>query len=337
MDFQPSETRRLLADSLGRYLADHYPISQRNAVAYSDPWHDPGKWSEMAELGVLHALVPEALGGMGGDGFDIATVFEALGAALCPEPVLGALCAARLIGAVGGDLEPLLSGRVRYAVGFDGDVSANGDTLTGRKSVIYGGASADRILVICNRNGLFELDANSVERTCYGMIDGGNAAEVFLDNTPATRLASDAGELVQGAREAAALALCAEALGAMDVSFAMLKDYLATRQQFGRVIGSFQAIQHRMVELLGEIEQARSITILAASRMDTAEQSRSVAMAKSLVGRVAQKMAEELIQLHGGIAMTWEHPASHYAKRLVMIDHQFGDTDHHLMRVMAAY
>ena len=185
----------MLADSLGRYLADHYPISHRNAVAYSDPWHDPGKWSEMAELGVLHALVPEALGGMGGDGFDIATVFEALGAALCPEPVLGALCAARLIGAVGGDLEPLLSGRVRYAVGFDGDVSANGDTLTGRKSVIYGGASADRILVICNRNGLFELDANSVERTCYGMIDGGNAAEVFLDNTPATRLASDAGEL----------------------------------------------------------------------------------------------------------------------------------------------
>ena len=327
----------MLAETLTRYLADHYPIGHRNAVAYADPWHDPSKWAELADLGLLQALVPEALGGFGGAGFDITTVFEALGAALCPEPVLAALCAVRLLGAIGGDLDPLMSGQTRYAVAFDGDVRADGDALSGRKSVVYGGASADRILVVCNAGGIFELTAEAVERSPYGMIDGGNAAELFLDNTPGLRLASDAFDIVQDAKDAAALALCAEALGAMDVSLAMLKDYLGTRQQFGRVIGSFQAIQHRLVDLLGEIEQARSITILAASRMDSAEQSRTVSMAKSLVGRVAQKVAEELIQLHGGIAMTWEHPASHYAKRLVMIDHQFGDTDHHLGRVMAGY
>jgi alkylation response protein AidB-like acyl-CoA dehydrogenase len=115
----------------------------------------------------------------------------------------------------------------------------------------------------------------------------------------------------------------------------MLLDHLKTRRQFGRPIGSFQALQHRMVDLRIEIEQARSITILAASRMDTDGQSRGVSMAKSLVGRVARRVAEETIQMHGGIAMTWEHPASHYAKRLVMIDHQLGDADHHLQRVAA--
>lgn len=353
MNFETTEDRRMLADTLNRYLADRYGLEHRNKVAYETPFHDPGKWAELAELGVLRALAPEDCGGFGGSGFDITTVFEALGRALCPEPVLPALMAARLLDAAGAGLEPLLSGEVRYAVAIGeieapyalGDIAAEvrqeagGWRITGRKSVVYGGAGADRFLVAARAGdgiGLFEVDAAEADIAGYGMIDGGGAAEVLLDDTPGDCLIEDAGRVFQDALDAGALALSAEAVGAMDATHATLLDYLRTRKQFGRAIGSFQALQHRMVDLTVEIEQARSITILAAGRMGGETQSLTVSMAKNLIGRVAKLTAEEAIQLHGGIAMTWEHPTSHYAKRLVMIDHQLGDTDVHLERVMAA-
>ncbi len=353
MDFEPTEDRRMLSDSLNRYLADRYGIEHRNRVAYTAPFHDPDKWAELVELGVIYALVPEDLGGFGGAGFDIVTVFEALGRALCPEPVLPQLLAARLLMAAAADLEPLLGG-IRYAVGIGeidapydaGDIATEaqqakeGWTLGGRKSVIYGGGVAERMLIAARHGGgigLFETEAGRANVTAYGMIDGGGAAELFLDDTPATLLLEDAADALLDALDAGALALCAEAVGAMDVTKDAILDYLKTRKQFGTPIGKFQALQHRMVDLVTEIEQARSITILAAAKMGTPDQSRTVSMAKNLIGRTAKLVAEEAIQLQGGIAMTWDYASSHYSKRLVMIDHQLGDTDHHLHRVMAAH
>ena len=345
MDFTLSDDRRMLRETLSRYLAEQYPIAHRNAVAYAPPFHDPSKWAEMADLGILHALVPEDRGGIGGTGFDILVVFEALGAALCPEPFLGALMAARLI----PDTSDLLTGQTRYAVALfeadgetevaDVETTAENSRLTGRKSVVYGGGVADRILVSAQGDGvaLYEVAAQDAEITSYGMVDGGNAAEVFLTDTPAKLVLPDAEERLQDAIDHGALALAAEAVGAMDAAFEMLTEYLRTRQQFGRPIGNFQALQHRAVDVKIEIEQARSIVTLAASRMGTPQQTRTVSMAKSLVGRVARQVAEEVIQMHGGIAMTWEFPASHYAKRLVMIDHQLGGSDAHLQRVAADY
>ena len=352
MDFEISEDRRMLADSLGRFLTDQYGIEHRNAVAYEAPFHDPAKWADLAELGVLYALAPEDQGGFGGTGFDIVTVFEQLGRALCPEPVLPQLLAARLLIAAGADLEPLLSGATRYAVAL-GEIDApyaldqiateakkTGDNwhISGRKSVVYGIGAADALLVAARHNGglgLFQLVPSEADVTAYGMIDGGGAGEVFLDNAPAALLFDEANAALQDALDWGALALSAEAVGAMDAANAMLIDYLKTRKQFGRPIGTFQALQHRTVELGIEIEQARSITTLAASRMGTDQQSRTVSMAKNLIGRAAKLVAEESIQMQGGIAMTWEYPASHYAKRLIMIDHQLGDTEFHLERVMA--
>jgi len=348
MDFNMSDDRRMLADSLGRFLAEQYPITHRNAVAYNAPWHDPAKWDALVELGVVFALVPEDQGGMGGAGFDITAVFAELGRALCPEPLLPALMAARLLAAAGANLEPLLSG-TRYGVGLgeldapydlDGIATmATGGRLTGRKSLVYGGADAERFLIVARageRLSLYDIAARDAQVTGYGLIDGGNAAEVFLDATPATLLLDDAGAAVQDALDAGALALSAEALGAMEHANAVLVDYLKTRQQFGRPIGTFQALQHRAVDLAIEIEQARSIIILAADAMGRPQQSLRCSQAKHLVGKAARLVAEEAIQMHGGIAMTWEYPVSHYAKRLVMIDHQLGDTDHHLERMMAA-
>ena len=350
MDFSLTEDRRMLSDSLTRFLADKYPIDHRTKVAYDAPFHDVALWSEMAELGVLYALAPEDAGGFGGAGFDVTTVFEALGRGLCPEPVLGALMASKLLAAAGADQAALLDGTRRYAVAigeldapYDLDgiaTTAEDGKLSGRKSVVYGGNDAD-VFLVATRSGatlaVYEVAATDAQVTGYGLIDGGGAAELFLDATPGTLLLDDARGALTDALDAGRLALCAEAVGAMDATNAILLDYLRTRKQFGVAIGKFQALQHRAVDVVTEIEQARSITILAASRMGEADQSRTVSMAKTLVGRAARLVAEEAIQMHGGIAMTWEAAVSHYAKRLVMIDAQLGDVDYHLEQVMAGY
>ena len=355
MDFNLTEDRRMLQDSLTRYLGDKYPVDHRNKVAYALPCHDPAKWEELAELGTLFALAPEDAGGFGGTGFDIMVVFEALGRALTPEPMLGAAMASRLMTKAGADQEALLSGATKYAVAI-GEVeapyeldqiactaTAKGDdhVLSGRKSAVYGGQAADVILVAAMLDGkpaLFEVQASDAQIAGYPMMDGGGAAEVLLDDTPAKLLladASDASDALIEALNAGALALCAEAVGAMEVTHATTLDYLRTRKQFGVPIGKFQVLQHRAVDMLTEIEQSRSITIKAAAELDGPDAARFVSMAKNLIGRAARLVAEEAIQMHGGIAMTWEYPISHYAKRLVMLDAQLGDTDYHLSRVMA--
>ncbi|MGH1355461.1 MAG: acyl-CoA dehydrogenase family protein [Thalassovita sp.] len=352
MDFNLTEDRQMLADTLTRFLADRYPVEHRNTVAYVEPFHDPSKWEALADLGTLFALAPEEAGGMGGAGFDISVVFEAIGRQITPEPILGACMAARLLGAAGADLEALLSGATKYAVGiseldaaYELDqiacaATANGDayTLSGRKSTVYGGQAADVFLVAAQLNGtlaVFQVQAADVNVTGYGMMDGAGAAELLLDDAPATLLIEDAAEALEDAINAGIVALCAEAVGAMDVTHAITVDYLKQRKQFGIPIGKFQVLQHRAVDMLTEIEQARSITIKAAAELGGEDASRYASMAKNLIGRAARLVAEEAIQMHGGIAMTWEYPVSHYAKRLIMLDAQLGDTDYHLSRVMA--
>jgi len=351
MNFEMSDDRRMLAETMRRYLSEQYGWEHRLRVAYTAPYHDPQKWTGIAGLGIFYALVGEDHGGMGGAGFDIAVIFEEIGRALCPEPLLGAVMAARLLSAAGAPLTDLLSGDQRYAVAI-GELDApydpdgitctaadggDGWRLTGRKSVVYGGGVADHVLVAARaeeRLALFDVAAADADLRPYPMIDGGPAAELLLDGAKATLLIADATSALTDALDWGALALTAEALGAMETTYAMLLDYMGTRKQFGQPIGAFQTLQHRAVDLAIEIEQARSIVILAASAMAGPDQAKRVAQAKHLVGRIARTVAEEAIQMHGGIAMTWEYPVSHYAKRLVMIDHQLGDTDHHLERLI---
>jgi alkylation response protein AidB-like acyl-CoA dehydrogenase len=354
MDFNLTEDRQMLADTLGRFLGEQYPVEHRIKVAYDAPYHDPALWDQLVELGALYALAPENAGGMGGSGFDISVVFEALGKALCPEPVLGAMMASRLLAAAGADQEALLTGATRYAVGITeidapyeldqiatvATVKGDGFTLSGRKSTVYGGQVADVVLVAAKHgDGLcvFAVNASDANVTSYGMMDGGGAAEVLLDDTPATLVLAEAAAALQDAVNAGIVALCAEAVGAMEVTHATNVDYLKQRKQFGIPIGKFQVLQHRAVDMLTEIEQARSITIKAAAELGGADASKYASMAKNMIGRAARLVAEESIQMHGGIAMTWEYSVSHYAKRLIMLDAQLGDTDYHLSQVMKGY
>jgi alkylation response protein AidB-like acyl-CoA dehydrogenase len=222
--------------------------------------------------------------------------------------------------------------------------------LNGAKAVVQHGESAD-LFVVSARNGgavedeagiclfLVPADAKGVAVRGYPTIDGGRAAELTLQDVKLTADAllgaPGAGfATLENAVGAGIVALCAEALGAMDEAKKATLEYLQTRKQFGMFIGSFQALQHRMANMLLEIEQARSAVINAAAALSAERivRERALSAAKYSIGRIGTLVAEESIQMHGGIGMTWELPLAHYAKRLIMIDHQLGDEDHHLAR-----
>ena len=372
MNFVHTEDRRMLADTLNRFISEQYGFETRDRVAQSATGYSPELWQRLAELGAVAALFPEADGGLGGAGFDISVVFESLGRGLVVEPFLGALVVGRAICACGSSgqkalLERLIDGSLVAALAHDEPGShyelaqvgttatrtATGWTLNGAKGVVLNGDQAQLFLVSARTSGaadeqdgislfLVPGDAPGLHRRGYARIDGGRAAELTFDSTTVSNDALLGTEgLGFSALEQAVgfglLALCAEAVGAMDVAKASTIEYLQTRRQFGVPIGSFQALQHRMADVLLEIEQARSAVINAAAALDAdrVTRERALSAAKYSIGRIGALVAEECIQLHGGIGMTWELPLPHYAKRLVMIDHQLGDEDHHLERYVA--
>ena len=321
----------------------------------------------MGELGLTAIPFPEELGGFGGTGVENMLIMQELGRGITLEPYMeSVILAGGLITQLGSDaqkdelLGAIASGELQAAVALDepsshyllNDVQTTAKqdgsnwTLSGRKAVVIGGHTAGKILVSARTAGdvrdekgisLFIVDPKGagVSRRDYATVDGRKGCELFLDNAQG-ELLGEAGEAFaaityQAGRGMAAL--CAEAIGAMEVACDVTLDYLKQRKQFGVPIGKFQALQHRMVDMRTELEQATSMTILAAcvaSEEDSIERTRTLTAAKFLVNRSARKVAEEAIQLHGGIAMTWEYSLAHYAKRLVMISHQLGDDDHHL-------
>jgi len=322
---------------------------------------------------VIGALFGEADGGFGGGGFDIAVVFEALGRGLVVEPLLGAVMVGEAISAAGSDaqkkkLGDIINGVTVAAFAHDeadthyertrvqtrAERSGDGWVLHGAKAVVPQGEQADLFLVSARTSGnvddetgisLFLVPAKTAGLAVRGCpsIDGGRVAELAFDGVKlgAGALLGAEGQghaTLERAIGRGVLALCAEALGAMEAAKAATLEYLRTRKQFGILIGSFQALQHRMADLLLEIEQARSAVINAAAAIDGTDRvarERALSAAKFSIGRIGALVAEESIQMHGGIGMTWELPLPHYAKRLVMIDHQLGDEDHHLQRYIA--
>ncbi|UUZ63179.1 acyl-CoA dehydrogenase family protein [Polaromonas sp. P1-6] len=372
MNFEHTEDRRMLADSLNRFIAEQYAFDKRDRIAKSAHGFSPEIWQQFAELGVIGALFSEADGGFGGAGFDVAVVFESLGRGLVVEPLLGAVMAGEAIAAAGNDVQKalladIIGGTTIAALAHDepgthyelarvqtrAERSGDGWVLNGAKAVVPQGEQADLFVVSARTSGavdgeagisLFLVPAKTPGLSVRGCpaIDGGRVAELTLDTVT---LGADALLGAEGQGHATleraigrgVLALCAEALGAMDAAKSATLDYLRTRKQFGTLIGSFQALQHRMADLLLEIEQARSAVINAAAAIDADRltRERALSAAKVSIGRIGTLVAEESIQMHGGIGMTWELPLAHYAKRLVMIDHQLGDEDHHLQRFIA--
>lgn len=370
MDLQHTEDRRMLADMLDRFVGEQHDAATRLRIAYSETGHDPRLWKRFAEQGAVAALFSEAAGGLGGTAFDITVVFEALGKGLVAEPFLGTLMAGSVL-AEAGDAQRGMLGRMiagedivvlahEEAGGYAPDRVATRARPDGQEWVLDGGkamvpcaSAAGHVIVsashaVADRQDtlLFLVPCDAAGLTVHdcGAIDGGRVADLTLRGVrvPAASVLGSAGAgaaLLQRALGRGVLALCAEAVGIMDVIRDATLEYLRTRRQFGTVIGRFQALQHRMTELAIEIEQARSAVINAAAAVDDDEdrvaRERALAAAKYTIGRAGALVAEETIQMHGGIGMTWELPLAHYAKRLVMIDHQLGDEDEQLSRYIA--
>lgn len=328
MEFGFTEEQTMLGESLARTL-------ERGADK-----------AALFELGVGAALLPEEAGGFGGTGADILMVFRTLGRAGAVTPLLDSVAlGANLLAAAGEtDLaQAAAGGEIGLAVALDEpgqrydatvETRAEDGRLTGRKSLVHGAEEASHLIVLA-REGLYLAEAGAPGLSLHGypLMSGGRGAEITLERVPARRIGEAA--LLQRPLAGAILALCAEALGVMERVVDLTTDYLRTRTQFGRPIGSFQALQHRMADLLTELEQARSAVWNLAGHLDGPARDRHVAATKSLVGRVARQVAEESIQLHGGIGMTEEYELAPLVRRLLAADARFGDSDHHLERFVA--
>ena len=369
MDFELSDDRRMLQDGLRRYLRDVYTHAARVTAADSAKGFTAEIWGGLAEMGVVGALFAEAQGGFGGDGFDIALVFEELGRAGAVDPLIDTgILGGGLLAELGGHddlVGGVIDGSIHLALAhgepggrYDpthvrarAEALDGGWALAGRKAVVVNAPAADHVLVTARTSGgagdahgisLFLAPGDALAARPYPVVGGGRAAELTLDGL---RLPGDALVGPEGcawpalarAQARATLAISAEALGLMESIRALTTDYLRTRKQFGRPIGTFQVIQHRMADMLIEIEQARSAVVNLAGHVDAepALRDRHVSATKNLVGEVARLVVEEGIQLHGGIGMTAEYELAHLARRLAMVDHRFGDALHHLERFIA--
>jgi alkylation response protein AidB-like acyl-CoA dehydrogenase len=376
MDFEFKEEQLQLADALKRWIARDYGFETRRGIVQSASGVSAQAWATLAELGLTALPVPEAQGGFAGDAVDMFVVMQELGRGLVVEPYFATVLGAeflKLAGSHGGLLEQVAAGKLKLACALgerqsrhdmrdiatrsrqDGD----GWLLDGEKKVVLHGAQAGMLVVSSRSAGaqrdedgitLFVVpaDAPGVNITGYRMLDGQRAADVRFDGVrvDADALVGQPGagwSVLEAALDYGAGLLCAEAIGAMEALFAATLDYLKTRQQFGVPIGKFQALQHRMADMYIHLEQARSMALLAAVRLRSAngdegraaERRQAVSAAKYRIGQAARFVGQQAVQLHGGMGVTDELPAAHYFKRLTTIELTLGDADHHLARFMA--
>jgi pimeloyl-CoA dehydrogenase small subunit len=365
MDFDLSDEHRLLKESVDRLILDQYQFQQRKQYMTEPTGFSATMWTRFAEQGLLGLPFPETLGGFGGGSIETMIVAEAFGRGLVVEPFFATVILAggllRRAGdpALVGSLVPrITAGKLRLAFGHverhsrydlaNVATAARKDgsayVLNGAKSVVLHGDVADNILISARISGaqmdrggigLFLVDANSpgLSRRGYPTQDGLRAAEVTLKDVRATLLNDNALPLIEHAVDEAIAALCAEAVGTMQSMHDLTLEYLKTRKQFGRPIGSFQVLQHRSVDMLVALEGARSMAMFAAvmaAEENPVERRRAISSAKVQIGRSGKHIGQEAVQLHGGIGMTMEYAVGHYFKRMTMIDQLYGDADHHL-------
>src|SRR5215468_10494628 len=370
MDFDLNEEQRLLKESLDRLTGDRYAFEQRMTYGQNPEGWSRELWAQYAELGLLGLPFAERYGGSAGGPVETMIAMEAFGRALALEPflatvVLGggflrhgasaAQCADLVPKIIDGSLTLALAQTERHSRYDLGDIATTakrdgaGWLLDGEKGVVLHGDTADKLIVTARVGGgrrdrdgvgVFIVDgkAEGMTRRGYPTQDGLRAAEIALARV---RVGPDGvlGEpgaalpLVERVVDEAIAALCAEAVGTMAAMHELTVDYLKTRRQFGREIGSFQILQHRAVDMLIALEQARSMAMLGtmmASEEDAAERRKALSAAKVQIGRSGRLIGQQAVQLHGGIGMTMEYKVGHYFKRTTMIDTMFGDADHHL-------
>ena len=374
MDFSLNDIQSMLLDSVQKFIANDYDFDRRQSYSDSEQGFSSDVWSTFAELGWTAIPFDEEDGGIGGGPVDMAIVMEQFGRGMIVEPYLANIVlAGGVLRRTATDeqkaqwLEPLIGGELQAALafvepqsGYDiADVSTtasrDGDdwVLNGSKSVVFNGGNAELLIVPARTSGertepngisLFGVDASSdgVRVRAYKTVDGHQAADIeFIDvRVPADRLLGDADagfDVLDAVIDDATLAVCAEAVGIMRILTEKTVEYSKNRVQFGVPIGSFQALQHRMVDMFTACEQTYSLLVWASMTASAGgdEAKRAVSAIKYQVGTAGRKVGEEAVQLHGGMGVTWELDVAHYFKRLTAITQILGNADSHLDRLAA--
>jgi alkylation response protein AidB-like acyl-CoA dehydrogenase len=368
MDFGETDIQRELAQQLERFLTKHYDFQARQRRVADGQWR-PDVWNALAEdLGALGAGLPEEVGGLGGGPGEVGAIMREFGRHLVLEPYLTTVVlGAAIVRAWDIDKSaPLLTavaqGKVTIAVahaesrsGYEPQLVATravqsgaGYVLNGRKTLVLNAAGATHLIVVARTGGeesdrdgvslfLLEPQAPGLGRVDYRTIDGGSASDLILTavEVAATSLIGVAGQglaILERALDEATTAICAEACGVMQALLDITVDYTRQRKQFGKALAEFQVLQHRMVDMLVELKQATALTTVARIKLDTPDRAAAVSAAKSRVGRACRSMSQAAVQLHGGVGIADETPISHYFRRALMIEQQFGSTDYHLDR-----
>ncbi|HEU4653474.1 MAG TPA: acyl-CoA dehydrogenase family protein [Steroidobacteraceae bacterium] len=370
MDFSFSDEQLLLTETVQRFVREQYTFETRRDLLQAN--RESTVWSALADLGLTAINVAEEYGGLGGNAVDTMLVMNAFGEGLVLEPFIeAAVLTPALIARVRGTATELLSAIAsgeRIAIlaheepqsrGTLSRVAATatpaggGFVISGRKSVVGFANRAHDLLVSArlagdvndaNSIGLFRIDprAAGVRMTSYRTLDGHEAADIELTNVAVDAencFSEDAFAAIEAAYDVALSAICAEAVGIMKAVNATTLEYLKNRKQFGQPIGRFQVLQHRMADMYIHAEQATSMSYLAAIRCtdsNRTERRKALSAAKVLVGQAGRFIAQQSIQLHGGMGMTDEMRVSHYFKRLTAIEFTLGDMDTHLQRFTAA-
>ncbi len=365
MDFDFSDDQVSLRDAVGRWVDKGFGFDRRHALAKAGG-QTREVYGELAGLGLTALVVPEPHGGLGQGAVEAMVVCEELGRGLVNAPyVFAALMAPRLMsvapaalqaqwlpGIASGDkmvVPALTEAKSRYRmaqVEARASKVGSGWTVTGAKCVVPAGDEADAFIVPARISGgvadaagigLFIVEAAAANITAYATYDGARAADVRFDKSAASCITEDGHAVLEDAVDAGIAAQCAEAVGLMDRLVAITVEYMNTRKQFGTTIASFQALRHRMADVKMQLELARSMSYYASLKLGepTAQRRRAISQARVQLGHSMRFVGQQCIQLHGGIACTDEYIASHYFKRLTMLELSLGDTLHHLGEVSA--
>jgi alkylation response protein AidB-like acyl-CoA dehydrogenase len=367
MDFRLSDEQEMLRKGLAKFLATRYGLDRSRAAAKTGAGWQPDIWRAFAdELGILGAALPEEMGGIGGGPVEVMVIAEALGQALVVEPYVDtAVVAAGLLLRAGGEqaagiVERIATGHAIVALAAAEEQSGDrwldvattahrdgaGWVLEGSKIMVVSAPLATHLLITArSENGvslfiadLGELDG-ALEMHGYRTVDDRRAADLVLTDLrlPADALLGREGQAwpsLTQARDEGAAAVCAEAVGAMRRVLSDTVEYCKQRQQFGQPIGSFQVLQHRMVDMYMELEQSVAAVYLAVLNLEAEpdDRGRAVSAAKATIGRAARFVGQQAVQLHGGMGMTEELAIGHYFKRLTALQFEFGSTDYHIAR-----
>ena len=371
MNFDLTEEQQMIRDSIARFVQDDYDWDTRRAIAASDSGMSDKAWSTFAELGWLSIPFSEEDGGFGGNIVDTMVIMEEIGKGLIVEPyfptvvLLGGLLkragnegqrSALIPGIIDGSVLGAFAYLERQSRFEMADclttATAEGDsyTINGEKTVVFNGMNANKIAVLARTSGsqsdreglslfVVDADAEGVSRIEVPMMDGQRCANIRFDNVKVSadmRLGTEGGamETVESLVREAIIALCAEAVGCMGTLNAKTLEYTKTREQFGTAIGSFQSLQHRMVDTMIAYEQAKSLLFKAVCEFkeDPASADLTINALKVLIDRNGKQVYGEAIQMHGGMGITDELDIGHYAKRLMMINTTFGDANFHKNR-----